>query len=395
MRYYPIEYWTAYLNSILGNQDKLRQYLTVVKKQGYKISRPDINKCSFNFTCEDDNIFMGLTSLKHVGAGIEKAIKEREENGNFKDLQDLLTRVSLNKREIENLIKAGAFDSFGIAKRSQMLNKLEDILKLTKNERTQKNKGQMSLFDFTEDEEILNINKIQFPDIEEFSPMKIFTMEKEVSGFYLSGHPLDLPEYKEMTKLSTISTVDDFIEKDNKREVKLVGVVVIDEKENEGIRYSKAGNQYASFRIEDLYGQIKVLGFKESVEKAKNCLFNNTIVEIKGNLSVSIEEYMDDNGEMKEKRDVKIFLKDIRKISSLEERKKVFIQLDTKNQNAMKNLKSVCSKYPGFDTVMLYDSNLKKSFKYNQTIQYSYMFHNELMNKINIKENDIVSKKLA
>lgn len=383
------------MNSILGNQDKLRQYLTVVKKQGYKISRPDINKCSFNFTCEDDNIFMGLTSLKHVGAGIEKAITEREENGHFKDLQDLLTRVSLNKREIENLIKAGAFDSFGVAKRSQMLNKLEDILKLTKNERTQKNKGQMSLFDFTNDEDILNINKIQFPNIEEFSPMKIFTMEKEVSGFYLSGHPLDLPEYKEMTKLSTISTVDDFSERDDKRKIKLVGVVMIDEKENEGIKYSKAGNQYASFRLEDLYGQIKVLGFKESVEKAKNCLFNNTIVEINGNLSVSIEEYIDDNGDIKEKRDIKIFLNDIKKISSLEERKKVFIQVDTKNQNLMKNLKSICSKYPGFDTVMLYDPNLKKSFKYNQTIEYSYVFHSEITQKTIINEKDIVSKKLA
>lgn len=338
---------------------------------------------------------MGLTSLKHVGAGIEKAITEREENGHFKDLQDLLTRVSLNKREIENLIKAGAFDSFGVAKRSQMLNKLEDILKLTKNERTQKNKGQMSLFDFTNDEDILNINKIQFPNIEEFSPMKIFTMEKEVSGFYLSGHPLDLPEYKEMTKLSTISTVDDFSERDDKRKIKLVGVVMIDEKENEGIKYSKAGNQYASFRLEDLYGQIKVLGFKESVEKAKNCLFNNTIVEINGNLSVSIEEYIDDNGDIKEKRDIKIFLNDIKKISSLEERKKVFIQVDTKNQNLMKNLKSICSKYPGFDIVMLYDPNLKKSFKYNQTIEYSYVFHSEITQKTIINEKDIVSKKLA
>lgn len=390
-----MEYWTAYLNSILGNQDKLRQYLTIVKKQGYKISRPDINKCSFDFTCEDDTIFMGLTSLKHVGAGIEVAIKEREENGKFKDLQDLLTRVPLNKREIENLIKSGAFDSFGIAKRSQMLSKLEDILKLTKSERNQKNKGQISLFDLTDDEEILNINKIQFPNIEEFSPMRIFTMEKEVSGFYLSGHPLNLPEYKEIAKKSTISTMDEFNELDNKKKIKLVGVVVVDEKQQEGIRISKSGNQYASFRLEDQYGQIKVLGFKDVVEKSKNCLFNNTIVEIEGNLSVSIEEYMDDTGEMKEKRDIKIFLNDISRVTSLEDRKKVFIQIDTKNQQLMSIVKSICNKYPGFDTVLFFDSNLKKSFKYNKTIGYSTEFFDEILYKTKLNTNNLVVKKMA
>lgn len=394
LRYYPVEYWTAYLNSLLGKKDKIRQYLAIVKKQGYEVSRPDINKCSFNFTCSNDTIFMGLTSLDHVGAGMEKAITERDKNGEFKDLQDLLTRVNLGKKEVENLIKAGAFDGFGIAKRSQMLNSLEKIMNSTKIERLNKEKGQISLFDTTDDEDILNINKIQFPDIAEYSPMTIFAMEKEVSGFYLSGHPLELPEYKEVSKNSTITTMDEFTEKDNKKKVKLVGVVCIDEK-TEGIKYSKKGNQYATFTLEDQFGQIKVLGFKESVEKAKSCLFNNTIVQIEGSLSVDIEEYIDNNGDVQEKRDIKIFLNDITKVTSLEDRKKVFIKIDTNNTRLMSSIKSICSKYPGYDTVVFYNPVLKKSFKYNNTIGYSFEFYNEVLNRLRIKDNDLVVTKLA
>lgn len=393
--HYPVEYYTAYLNSIISNQDKVRHYMAIVKKLGINISRPDINKCSNIFTCDDKNIYMGLSSLKFVGIGVSSAIEEREKNGEFTSLQDLLTRVTLSKREVESLIKAGAFDSFGIAKRSQMLDKVEDILKLTKNDRLKKESGQVSLFDICDDASVQEANIIKFADIQEFNQMKIFAMEKEVSGFYLSGHPLELPEYKDVSEKSTITTVDEFTNKDNRKKVKLVGIVNINEDEKEGIRISKSGNAYANFTLEDQYGTIKVLAFKDAVDQCRNAMYKDAIVQVTGNLSVDIEQYEDDNGEIKERRDIKIFLETITRVKSACDRKKVFIQVNTRDAYKMNTIKSVLNKYPGSDTVIFYDPILKQSFKSNTTIDYGINFLYELQSRTNLGDKDIVSKNLA
>lgn len=395
LAHYPIEYYTAYLNSIITKQDKVRYYMALIKKEGIEISRPDINKCSYQFTCEEDKIYMGLNSLKFVGEGIKAAIENREKEGSFKDLQDLLTRVSLSKREVESLIKAGSFDSFNIATRSQMLNKFQDIMNLTKSNRKKKEQGQFSLFDICEDPTIKDANIIKFPKMEEFNKMKIFAMEKEVSGFYLSGHPLDLPEYKDFIEKSTITTTDDFSNEDNKRKVKLVGIVSINDKQGEGLRISKSGNYYANFTLEDRYGTIKVLGFKDVIEDCKKFMFNENIVEITGTLSVDIEQYEDENGEIKENRDIKIFLDTIKKITSANDRKKVYIQLDTKNTKNMIILKEVAKRHQGCDNMILYDPNLKQSYKYNETINFSELLIEDLKVSLNISEKDIVAKKIS
>lgn len=369
--------------------------MALVKKQGIKISRPDINKCSHNFTCDNNTIYMGLSSLKFVGVGVEEAINERNQNGSFKDLQDMLTRVYLSKREVESLIKSGALDSIGNAKRSQMLDKLEDLLYLTKQERKNKEIGQFSLFDICDDISVKAANVIQYPDIKEFNQMKLFAMEKEVSGFYLSGHPLELPEYKGITARSNIMTVDEFTNLDNKKKVKMVGIVNINESEKEGIKYSKSGNLYANFTLEDTMGNIKVLAFKDAVEQCKSVLYNEAIVEITGTLSVDIEEYEDENGEIKQKKDIKIFLDTIKKVTSSADRKKVYIQLNTRDIYIMNSIRRVIDKHPGYDTVILYDPILKKSFKSPKTINYTPLFVNDLQNYTRIETKDIVAKNLA
>lgn len=386
--YHPVEYWTAYLNSLLGGDRKtLKKYMAIVKKHGFNIIRPDINQCSTEFTCRGNDIYMGLTALKNVSAGITEAIKVRERDGEFKDLQDLLTKVSLKSNEVESLIMTGAFDSFNLATRSQMLTNLDDILKLSKKDREKAALGQFSLFDLSE--EMKEVSKLVFPKMEEFSKMRLFAMEKEKSGFYLSGHPLDLPEYKSIADKSNITTVDEFTERDNKKEVTLVGIVNIDGK-NEGIRISRKGTKYASFRVEDRYGEITVLAFKDAVEECKTNLFNDAIVEIQGKLSVEIEIDEDENGEIKEKRDVKIFLSKIRKVSTLDERKKVFVKIDTNNQRHMSLFRNVYNKYPGYDTIICYNPILKRQFKVNTTVNCNEDFLKELYTAAKLKKEEVV-----
>lgn len=368
LKYYPVQYMTAYLNSIILNADKVRKYIGVCKKMGITINRPDINKCESLFTCDINSIYMGLTSLKYVGTGIQNAIEERKQYGEYKDLQDLLTRNSLSKREIESLIKSGALDSFG-HKRSQMLERIEDFVNATKMDRQKKESGQFSLFDLTDDEEILSFNKIELPNIEEYSEMTKFKMEKEVSGFYLSGHPLNLPEYVELTKESNITTIDEFTEDDNRKKINLIGIVNIDEKDKEGFKYSpKTGNEYCIFSIEDKYSTIKILAFKDVVQKCKSIVFNGNIVNIKGTLSVSIETFVNEEGELIENKDVKIFLEDIFKVSDLKERKKVYIKITSDTQHKINQINSIINKNPGYDIIRFYNSETKKTMEHKKCV---------------------------
>lgn len=388
-RYYPIEYWTAYLNSFLKDSPKIKKYMAVIKKQGIEIHRPDINICSAKFTCDNDKIYMGLTAIENVGQGVVAAIEERERNGKFKNLQDLLSRVSLNRSEVESLIQTGAFDCFEDANRAQMLSQMDKVMELSKKERNKKENGQFSLFDVCSGME--QIKQYKYPEMTEYPKMRLYLMEKEKSGFFLSGHPLDLPEYSEVAKKSNISTSDTFSIHDNKRDIIMVGVVNIDEK-TEGIRYSKTGKRFASFRLEDKYGEIRVLAFKEVVDECKTTLFNNAIVEIRGKLSVDIEMYEDENGEVKEKRDIKIFLSSISTVSALNERKKVFIKIDTKNKKKMGVLKRIYERYPGYDTLICYNSIEKKQYKINSLINCNQKFISDLYNKLELKADEVVVK---
>lgn len=375
--YYPRQYMTAYLNSVISNQEKVRRYLGIVKRMGISVLRPDINKCEAKFIQNEDGIYMGLTSLKYVGTGVKEAIVEREKNGAFKSLQDLLERVQLNKREVESLIKSGALDCFG-HKRSQMLSSLDALIKKAKIERETRKSGQLTLFDFLGEDQ-KEAFKFQYPDISEYNPMEKFTMEKEVSGFYLSGHPLDLPEYQRFTKHSNITTVDGFTEGDDRKDIRIVGIIQIDEKEG-GIRISKAGKQYAIFDIEDRYSTLRVLAFEKCLEKSEHLIRAGNIVELQGTLSVQVNEFEDENGEMLQTFDVKIFANEIKAVGDIDKCKKVYIRIDRKTSRYLPQIKQLASRHPGTDELYIYNSDNKKLLKYNNTIGYNDSFYKEIRN---------------
>ena len=207
MRYYPVETIAAMLNSVMGTAEKVSNYIKFAESQGIQVLPPDINESYSKFTVKGDSIRFGLAAIKNVGWNVvESIVKSRKEKGKFISLEDLIDKIDLsavNKRAIESLIKAGALDEFKVF-RSRLLAVFEKVMDGASNERKRNIDGQMSLFGLAED--AIDIPKIVFPNIKEFDKRHILLMEKEMTGLYLSGHPLD--EYKQSLKLQTSTTIE-------------------------------------------------------------------------------------------------------------------------------------------------------------------------------------------
>ena len=371
--YYPQQYMTAYLNSVITNQEKVRKYIGVVKKMGIPILRPDINECEAMFTQRKEGICMGLTSIKNIGNSIKEVIAERQKNGNFKSLEDLTERVLLGKKELESLIKSGSLDCFK-HKRSQMLNSLDNIVKHGKNNRKIKESGQITLF---ENKQFKSLKKFNFSNIREFSPMQIYTMEKEVSGFYLSGHPLDLPEYKNFVKQSNITTIDEFSRSDDRKTVVIIGILQINEKDGDGFKRSRAGKEYALYKIEDKYSELTVLSFENCVKEYGEHIKNGNIVKLVGSLSVQVDEYENKNGEIEQNIDSKIFANIVEPLNvevtrrKNENNKRVYICINSKEIKKLPLVRLVVDKHPGIDELYIYLKDSKKILKFEKPFGYN------------------------
>lgn len=315
--YYPAEFMAAMLNSYLGNLDKVPIYIDDCKSLNIEILKPDINISNLKFTVdrtnnENGNIRFGLGSIKNVGiAPVEAIIKEREENGEFKDFTDFCERIEdkgVNKKCIESLIKSGAFDSFE-QNRSTLLASFEAIIDTIQSTKKKGLEGQFSMFDFgASNDETNNLNdvKYQYNVQEEFTEKELLSQEKEMLGIYLSGHPLEKLK-DEIEKQTTISSRDILLinskneemqQEDNLQnqfentskfkdgqEVTIAGIITAIKK-----KFTKTNKIMAFITIEDLYGQVEVITFENAYLSAKESLVEENIVLIKGRLSLRDEE---------------------------------------------------------------------------------------------------------
>ena len=315
--YYPSEFMAAMLNSYLGNLDKVPIYIDDCKSLNIEILKPDINISNLKFTVdrtnnENGNIRFGLGSIKNVGiAPVEAIIKEREENGEFKDFTDFCERIEekgVNKKCIESLIKSGAFDSFE-QNRSTLLASFETIIDTIQNTKKKGLEGQFSMFDLgTSDDNKNDLNdvKYQYNIQEEFTEKELLSQEKEMLGIYLSGHPLEKLK-DEIEKQTTISSRDILLinrkneemqQEDNLQnqfentskfkdgqEVTIAGIITAIKK-----KFTKTNKIMAFITIEDLYGQVEVITFENAYLSAKESLVEENIVLIKGRLSLRDEE---------------------------------------------------------------------------------------------------------
>jgi len=344
--YYPAEFIAATLNSYLGNLDKIPLYIDESKSLGLKILKPDINKSKTKFTVDGDKIRFGLGSIKNVGiAVVDTIVEEREKNGDFKSFTDFCERIkndSVNKKCIESLIKAGTFDEFGET-RSTLLASFENIIDTIQSEERKNFKGQVSMFDLDEmnlqDREEL---KYTFIELKEFDDKELLSMEKEMLGIYLSGHPLEKLR-EQIFKISNIDTLkmkeiqEELNVEGNSskyrdgQEVKYAGIIVNIKK-----KYTKSNKLMAFATIEDLYGQAEVIIFENSYQASANILVPESIVLVEGRLSIR-----EDDG-------VKIVARNIKEISEEENKVKVLkLNITNIEENQKKRLRGAIKFWMG------------------------------------------------
>ncbi|WP_195617672.1 DNA polymerase III subunit alpha [Clostridium paraputrificum] len=307
MRYYPVETIAAMLNSVMGTAEKVSNYIKFAESQGIQVLPPDINESYSKFTVKGDSIRFGLAAIKNVGWNVvESIVKSRKEKGKFTSLEDLIDKIDLsavNKRAIESLIKAGALDEFKVF-RSRLLAVFEKVMDGASNERKRNIDGQMSLFGLAED--AIDIPKIVFPNIKEFDKRHILLMEKEMTGLYLSGHPLD--EYKQSLKLQTSTTIETiersyeiFLESINAEldESMISEEPVINDNDTVilgGIltevnqKVTRNNTMMAFLKLEDLTGTIEVIVFPKALDRLRHIIKEDTLVKLKGRVSIKEDE---------------------------------------------------------------------------------------------------------
>ena len=290
--YYPVEFFASILNNRIDKIEELSKYLTYIKSKGIEVFPPDINKSTAFFKTENGGMRFGLVGLKNVGLGvIEQIVKERNDNGNFKSFEDFVNRTvtfGINKRLVESLILSGAFDAFGINRRTLMAVHADYMDRISSASK-KKDNMQISLFGTVLDED--EGLELDYPDLSEYSSKEKLTLEKTVLGIYLSGHPLS--DYKaQFEKFSFNTSVLDFFEEDEDGnrtytefkdgEHAVMGGIISEFK-----RLATRGGQNMAFvKVEDLYGQIEVICFPKVYEKSRDVLKEEQTVRISGKLQL-------------------------------------------------------------------------------------------------------------
>ena len=300
--YYPEEFMAATLNSFLGNLDKIPMYIDECKRLKIDILKPDINKSFTKFTVDNGKIRFGLGSIKNVGiAAVNAIVKEREENGlyvSFTDFCERMKNEAVNKKCIESLIRAGAFDEFEQT-RATLLASFENILDTIQDTQRKSFAGQVTMFDLAAPEDNVSELKYTFNEQKEFSEKDLLSMEKEMLGIYISGHPLEkirtqiendtninsmkLKEYANLQ--TTVLDEGEFIARKNEYKdgqfVKYAGIVTSVKK-----KYTKNNTIMAFVTVEDLYGTIEIIVFENCYQEASKYLVEESIVMIEGRLSI-------------------------------------------------------------------------------------------------------------
>ena len=308
--YYKEEFMAATLNSFLGNLDKVPLYIEECRKMGIEVLKPDINKSFEKFTVDNGKIRFGLGSIKNVGnTAVANIVRNRQENGDYKDFSDFCERMqteAVNKKCIESLIKAGVFDEFEQT-RSTLMASYEDILDAISDSNKKSFKGQVTMFDLAlgnpEDNKKENLEnmKYNYTVLKEYSEKELLSMEKEMLGLYISGHPLE----KIRDRIEAFSNINTLLMREIHEEeqepiegeiqqmpkfrdgqvVRIVGIVDSVKK-----KYTKTNKIMAFVTIEDLYGQCEIIVFENCYQMCSSFLLDENVVIVEGRLSIREDE---------------------------------------------------------------------------------------------------------
>lgn len=289
--YYPVEFMAALMTSIVDNTDKVAGYIYACRQMNIQMLPPDVNTSDMEFSVEDNAIRFGLSAVKSLGRPTIKAIIDERNKSRFTSMQDFISRLytDLNKRTLENLIKSGAFDTFGNNRR-QMMSVYARMLDNEAKQGKDAISGQMSLFDLVDESEKSQF-EIKMPDVSEYTKEDILAFEKEVLGVYVSGHPLD--EYAAMWKKHISAMSTDFELDDETGEPK----VKVDSKATIGgmimaksVKPTKTGQLMAYLTIEDLVGTVEVIVFPRTFSTYRNIIEGTDKLFITGRVNANADE---------------------------------------------------------------------------------------------------------
>lgn len=378
--YYPVEFMAALMTSVIDFPNKVAEYILVCRQMGIKILPPDVNCGMYGFSVDNGAIRYGLSAIKSVGRPvIESLVREREENGQYRSLKDFMERNSpqMNKRAVENFIKAGALDCLDGNRRQKMLvyQKISDSISQDKKNSLA---GQMSLFDLVSEEDKKEF-EIRMPDVEEFGKEELLGYEKEVLGIYLSGHPLE--NYRGMMEKTISAKTSDFQQDEETNLPKvmdgqkvIIGGMITDKT----IKYTKNNKVMAFLTVEDLVGTVEVVVFPRDYEKSQQFLNEEGRVFIQGRVSAE-----DD-------RASKLILEKIRPFDNMP--REIWIQFDNKESYTQQSQELLADlrRSPGDSAVVIYLKDVKAIKKlpvgYHAQIQDSWLnYMYEKYGKTNVK----------
>ena len=292
--YYPVEFMAALMTSVIENPPKVAEYIYACRQMDIKILPPDINRGVADFSVDEGCIRYGLMAIKGVGRPIiDVIVKDREEFGPFKNLEDFITRISMkdtmNKRVIESFIKAGALDCLG-GTRKQFMSIYIQIVEHVSQEKKYAMTGQMTLFDLVDDDQKSEF-EIKLPDVGEYAKETSLAFEKEVLGIYISGHPLEA--YEETWKRNISATTADFQpdEETGRAKVRdgakeIVGGMITEKT----VKATKTNQMMAFLTVEDLLGTVEIVVFPRDYEKNREYLEVDQKVFVKGRVSEEEEK---------------------------------------------------------------------------------------------------------
>ncbi|MBR5760796.1 MAG: DNA polymerase III subunit alpha [Lachnospiraceae bacterium] len=343
--YYPVEFMAALMTSFIENAGKVSEYINVCRSMGIGIVAPDVNSGDVSFSVVDGKIGYALTAIKNVGRPvIEGLVEERKVGGPYKSLTDFINRMTsrdLNKRAVENFIKAGAFDSLG-GTRKQYMSAYVRIMDSANADKKNVISGQISLFDFASPEAKEDF-KESLPDVGEYSKEVMLQFEKEVLGIYVSGHPLE--DFRNVLLKNTSATAADFaldpetdtVKINDGERVTIGGMVT-----GKTIKYTKTNKMMAFINLEDLLGSVEVIVFPKDYEKYASLLKEDEKIFIEGRASVE------------EDKDAKLICERVKSFDDIP--KKLWVQFpDMKAfEEGWQKLVGIIDTSEGRDHVMVY-----------------------------------------
>ena len=287
--YYPVEFMAALLTSVIDNSKKVSEYILTCRSMGITLLPPDINQGEAGFSVSGRNIRYALTAIKGVGRPvIDSIVAERRERGAFTNLKDFITRIAqteVNKRTIENFIKAGALDSLN-GTRKQFMSVYVQILDHITRDRKNNLAGQLSLFDIADEEQKEEFD-LRMPDVGEYPKEMMLAFEKEVLGIYVSGHPME--EYQELWQRYVTQNTNDFaldeetgtVRVADQARVTLGGMIA-----GKTVKYTKNDKMMAFITLEDLVGSVEVVVFPRDYERYAPVLAEDEKIFVRGRASV-------------------------------------------------------------------------------------------------------------